>query len=601
MNDARRVQYKERVKKLKKGIVNQMTWPLVVLFVVIAVLQELILVGCFLSRYVDSREESAYAVTSHTAEIFQYYKALGWLVPFWHEHYADMEYVYDEAGIVELIGQFRSRAGIANAREVTEDQISARPYADQLLFAEIVYARCSMELDGIKQGFGLSRCSAVIREENDVFFAVNGAVKGEKRISQGGELYELGIRAPYEEGTYPLFDELVETGKRSEKFDKLLSFGGDHNGLVHMYAPVYDPDGNMVMVAVSSIPWRDFLTDSVIIWVIVFWVTIILLILILVWVRYCLKKVVINPVSITQDVIGDYSTDRDAGKALERLDAIRPDNELESLAEDFSHMITRIDKFASEISSMTAERERTETELANAAQIQEAALPGVFPDRKEFELFALMDPAREVGGDFYDFFFLNEHQFLLFIGDVSGKGMPGALFMMTAKALLKTRCLQGGSFSEMLCDVNEQLIEVNKANLFVTIWMGVIDITTGEGFAANAGHTDPIVKKADGGYEILRYRHSPIVGVLPGSRYAEHAFKLSPGESLFVYTDGVAEAVNADKELYGEERMLAVLNRYPDTDMKTLLTAVREDISEFENGEAQYDDITMIGFRFYGK
>ena len=575
------LELQKKSSDIKKGIINQFIWPL-------AVFLFLVLMGFFIKSYVERREQNTMKVAMYTSEIFEDYSALDWLIPFWHDHYNEMRFVYDSEGTAKLEAEFEGSSGFGNIRKVTREQIESCSPEYQLLFAEAVYARCSRKLDKIKQSFGLVYSYSLVLDRVDdqdyLFFFVTGALPDEKRISQGGELFELGTREPYTRGWYPVFEEVYFTGLLPKKFDSLSRSLLNKDGVVHMYAPVHDKDGNMVMVAAATLPIRDFVDDNNVVLVAVFAVTFVLLLLILLWVRYYLKKVVVKPVHSEQVIIKAYAKDRDSGKAIRSLSSIRTNNELELLAEDFSRMITRLELYESELLTMTAEKERTKTELSNA----------------EFELYAMMDPAKEVGGDFYDFFFLDEDHLMLLIGDVSGKGMPGALFMMTAKALLKTRALQGGAFSEILSDVNGELCDINKYNLFVTVWMAVINIRTGNGVSANAGHTDPVLKRAGGEYEPVRYRHDPIIGVLPGVRYSAHSFLLYPGDSIFVYTDGVPETVNAQDELFGEERMLSLLNGSKDADMKSLLSSVRKGIDEFAAQPVAYDDITMIGFKFFG-
>ena len=598
------LELQKKSSDLKKGIINQFIWPLVVFLFLVITLEGVVLMGLFIKSYVERREQNTMQVAMYTSEIFEDYSALDWLIPFWHDHYDEMRFVYDSEGTAKLEAEFEGSSGFGNIRKVTREQIESCSPEYQLLFAEAVYARCSRKLDKIKQSFGLVYSYSLVLDRVDdqdyLFFFVTGALPDEKRISQGGELFELGTREPYTRGWYPVFEEVYFTGLLPKEFDSLSRSLLDKDGVVHMYAPVHDKDGNMVMVAAATLPIRDFVNDNNVVLVAVFAVTFVLVVLILLWVRYYLKKVVVKPVHSEQVIIKAYAKDRDSGKAIRSLSSIRTNNELESLAEDFSRMITRLELYESELLTMTAEKERTKTELSNAAQIQAATLPAAFPDRPEFELYAMMDPAKEVGGDFYDFFFLDEDHLMLLIGDVSGKGMPGALFMMTAKALLKTRALQGGAFSEILSDVNGELCDINKYNLFVTVWMAVINIRTGNGVSANAGHTDPVLKRAGGEYEPVRYRHDPIVGVLPGVRYSAHSFLLYPGDSIFVYTDGVPETVNAQDELFGEERMLSLLNGSKDADMKSLLSSVRKGIDEFAAQPVAYDDITMIGFKFFG-
>ena len=249
------------------------------------------------------------------------------------------------------------------------------------------------------------------------------------------------------------------------------------------------------------------------------------------------------------------------------------------------------------------EKERIGAELNVATQIQADMLPRIFPafpERTEFDLFASMAPAKEVGGDFYDFFLVDDDHIALVMADVSGKGVPAALFMVIAKTLIKNRALLGESPATILKNVNEQLCEGNEAELFVTVWLAVIQISTGKGMAANAGHEHPVIRRAGGQYELVTYRHSPAVATMEGIKFREHPFELHPGDSLFVYTDGVPEATNSKDELFGNDRMLEALNKEPDARPEQLLKNVRSSIDTFVGDAPQFDDITMLGFTYIG-
>lgn len=246
---------------------------------------------------------------------------------------------------------------------------------------------------------------------------------------------------------------------------------------------------------------------------------------------------------------------------------------------------------------------RLGTELNMATDIQASQLPRLFPafpNRPEFDVFASMTPAKEVGGDFYDFFLTDSNHIGLVMADVSGKGVPAALFMMVSRVLIKSHLQNGESPGEALANVNEQLCEGNEAQLFVTVWLAVLDIRTGKGTAANAGHEHPALRRAGGEYELITYRHSPAVATMEGIQFREHDFQLDPGDSLFVYTDGVVEATNAEKELFGSERLLEALNRNPDALPEETLSNVMDGINSFVAGAEQFDDITMLGFKFNG-
>jgi len=223
-----------------------------------------------------------------------------------------------------------------------------------------------------------------------------------------------------------------------------------------------------------------------------------------------------------------------------------------------------------------------------------------FPERQDFDIYATMDPAKEVGGDFYDFFLTDDDHLCLVMADVSGKGVPAALFMVIAKTLIKNHALHGESPSEILYNVNNQLCEGNEAEMFVTVWLAIIELSTGRGMAANAGHEHPAIRRGDGKYELAVYRHAPAVAAMEGIPFRQHEFELSPGDRLFVYTDGVPEATDAHDELFGPERMVAALNREPDAAPEALLRNVRQGIDVFVGDAPQFDDITMLGLHYKG-
>ena len=284
-------------------------------------------------------------------------------------------------------------------------------------------------------------------------------------------------------------------------------------------------------------------------------------------------------------------------------DVYRTGDEIEVLAESFAKQSALNMLYIDQIRHVTAEKERISAELDMASKIQASQLPRLFPafpNRREFSLFASMTPAKEVGGDFYDFFMVGTDHIALVMADVSGKGVPAALLMMVARVLIKSSLQNGKSPAEALESVNNQICESNDAGFFVTIWVAVLEISTGKGVASNAGHEHPVLRRAGGSYELVIYRHSMPVGTMEGIRFEQHEFQLNPGDSIFVYTDGVAEATNGDDELYGTERMLSALNSEPDAQPEQVLTNVMNDITGFVDGAEQFDDITMLCFRYMG-
>ncbi len=285
-------------------------------------------------------------------------------------------------------------------------------------------------------------------------------------------------------------------------------------------------------------------------------------------------------------------------------DVYRTGDEIEVLAESFAKQSARTMLYIDEIRRVTAEKERISAELDMASRIQASQLPRLFPpfpDRKEFDLYANMTPAKEAGGDFYDFFMIDDDHIGFVIADVSGKGIPAALLMMVARVLTKASLQNGKEPGEALESVNNQLCKDNDARFFVTMWVAVLEISTGKGIAANAGHEHPALRRADSSYELIIYRHAMPVGLMENIRVAQHEFQLNPGDSFFVYTDGVPEATNAVNELYGNQRMLDALNREPDAPPEQVLANIMEDIGKFVDGAEQFDDTTMLCFRYLGQ
>ena len=283
--------------------------------------------------------------------------------------------------------------------------------------------------------------------------------------------------------------------------------------------------------------------------------------------------------------------------------AVKNRDEIGLLAESIDSMEEQIGKYVEDLTKITAEKERISTELSLAKKIQAALLPSIFPpfpDRKEFDLYASMEPARTVGGDFYDFFLIDDDHLCLVMADVSGKGIPAALFMMICKTMLQSCAMLGQSSAEILNKVNQGICSNNGEEMFVTVWVGILEISTGMLKAANAGHEYPAVKKPGGKFELLKDPHGFVVGGLADEIYEEYTLQLEPGSALFLYTDGIPEAMTKDRQMFGTERMLEALNAQPDACPETVLKNVRGAAAEFAGGAEQSDDITMLALNYFG-
>ena len=249
------------------------------------------------------------------------------------------------------------------------------------------------------------------------------------------------------------------------------------------------------------------------------------------------------------------------------------------------------------------QKEQVDRDLEMARSIQVNSLPRTFPpfpDRKEFDLYASMAPARAVGGDFYDFFMIDGDRLCLVIADVSGKGVPAALCMMSARTVLRGGAMTGKPPAELMTSANSILTASNTEDMFVTVWLGVLEISTGRLTAVNAGHEYPALKKAGGVFELVRDKHGLVMGSIDGIRYREYEMQLEPGDKLFVYTDGVPEATDRDYRLFGTERMIHALNLDGEASPEALIGNVAESIDRFVGGASQFDDITMLCLEYKG-
>lgn len=302
------------------------------------------------------------------------------------------------------------------------------------------------------------------------------------------------------------------------------------------------------------------------------------------------QKIVVNNLEMVNESLRKITDGN-----LNEVVSVYSSSEFASLSNDINQTVDVLKRYISE-----AEK-RIEQELEFAKNIQESALPHNFSfPRTDFEIFASMDAAKEVGGDFYDFFFVDTNKICLVIADVSGKGIPAALFMMRSKTVIRGYAESGKSPSEIFNLANNGLCEGNDANMFVTVWIGIIDLETGHMVCSNAGHEIPALRRSNGDYELYKQKHNLALGIFANTPFREYELDLAPGDSLFVYTDGAPEAINENKEEYGTGRLLEELNKYKLFTQKDILTYTRENIKFFVGEEEQFDDVTMLGFKYNG-
>ncbi|WP_051688465.1 PP2C family protein-serine/threonine phosphatase [Butyrivibrio sp. AE2032] len=409
-------------------------------------------------------------------------------------------------------------------------------------------------------------------------------------LADGSEIAnDPGVYDPLYEVNYAVLDD------PSIGYPAYITNTPEYGWLVTAGYPIYDSKGEVVALGLADISMNDIKSkETAFTWLLAGLTLLIAVVLSSIFILL-IKQQVVSPINkLSKAALNYYSTEK--GHAFSGLN-ITTGDEIENLSDAMKHMEQDINEYVDNITAITAEKERIGAELNVATQIQADMLPRIFPsfpEKTEFDLYASMDPAKEVGGDFYDFFLIDESHLGLVVADVSGKGVPAALFMVIAKTLIKNRALIGGTPSEILSYANEQLCEGNDAELFVTVWFAILDIKTGKGLAANAGHEHPALKRADGTFELVMYKHSPALATMEGLKFKEHEFELHHGDTLLCYTDGVTEATNKDNVLFGNDRLLEALNKEPNADVYGVVNNVKTAIDEFVAEAPQFDDITML-------
>ncbi len=364
-------------------------------------------------------------------------------------------------------------------------------------------------------------------------------------------------------------------------------------------APLYDSQNSIagLLIIECESAWFAIIALSFIALIGVVELAVLVVMIIIVFIHA--KHRIIKPIKAITDEAGRFATENT--RLSEKEFPESNIKEINGLIESVDHMERDVMNHIDEIVAVTRENERIGTELALAADIQRSLLPGAdeyIDNAPEFDIYAQMTPAREVGGDFYDYFMLDDDHLVLIIADVSDKGVGAAFFMSLSKILVKARTKSKGSAGDIIAYADEIISENNDAGMFITMWLGIVDLRTGHVNSCNAGHDYPAIMKAGEGFAIEKTPHGPPIAFLPGSTFVENDFDLLPGDRIFLYTDGVNEALGKDKERFGTGRMLDVLNANKDSSNEELLTKMKEEIDSFTEGFEQFDDMTMLGFTF---
>ena len=539
----------------------------------------------------DIAEEVKIAVNEYTAS--------NWLFNFWYEHSDEMLIEYDSANNSGKVTPakaetFSSRHPGLHIEYATEEEINELNYTDQKVYAEVAYSWILDRLDQIKMAHHVDYLFIVMTEPpyDTQFFAMSAADPGAVRGTNYEEVYPLGVTVEVNESQQRAMANAV----------KELNHLADAGNYVDYYSYLDNVNGKDIIIGMtydlSNIEneIRNVTVNNTLASV----TGQLILSLICLFMVY---RLIISPLKSVQENIRDYRETKDSETVIANLKEINSKNEIGDLKNDVIELAEEIDDYVDKIESISAEKHRIESELDMAKRIQLSMMPSVFPpypDRNEFEIYASVEPAREVGGDFYDFFLIDKDHLCMVMADVSGKGVPAALFMMGSKIVIKNSAMLMNSPAKILTRANESICENNEQDMFLTVWLGILELSTGKLVAANAGHEYPALMRAGEKFEIIKSKHGFVIGGFEDAIYMDYELQLEPGDKLFLYTDGLPEATNGDNEMLGIDGMLDALNENCESHPEVILNGVKNAVDGFVKEAEQFDDLTMMCIEYKG-
>jgi len=523
------------------------------------------------------------------------YECLPWLLDFWSSNAGDMTTDYDELYKLESrLADFGDTDLLIDRTNVSEERLKKLEVEEQKVFADYCFLASRLEIDTDKNA-RVPITTKCIRITDDSEFLFFSDINSEYEDDAGAG--NILISCPLDKDLSEYYKTAEQNAVSGEK-TAVFRTKGTEDKLVYCIPVIMD--GNTVCLFTSS-------ADSTLVRTTVLNIVkrilpgcIFMIILVAVILVLILRKSVVRPAVLLKNALQEYSETKRSEDIPKNLGGLTEErNEIGLLAAGFNDLAISIDSYVEEIRTNAAEKERMLSELNTAREIQMSQLPSdfpAFPERSDFDLYAIMDPALEVGGDFYDFFFLNDDHLVLVIGDVSDKGIPAALMMMVCKAYIRGAVGREESLAAAMEYVNKLICEKNSLGMFVTVWIAVLELSTGRGTAVNAGHEKPVIRRSGGSFEFVVNEHNLALGAWENEEYEERSFTLGKGDSVFVYSDGVPEANNISGELFGARRMLDALNKVPDLTPEEKIKDMQNTIEEYVGEAKQFDDITMLMF-----
>ena len=545
------------------------------------------------SRTSEMAEEAVMAIRE--------YPASNWLLSYWYTHADDMENEYDAEYVTGTKTEKKSRILAKRYPDIqlkyaSQRDIESMDPKDQKLYAEIAYSWLLTRFDQIKKASNIDYLFCVVADQSykTQYFIMSAAKPGAKRGEGADEAYPLGK-------VVEVGPDRQEAMKSARDYSSYLVSAGD---VADFYVWIGTAEGDPVFIGLTvSLSELQAMMKSQArretLYAVLLQILLSIICLVLIY------FVVLRPLKKVQENIRIYRQTKESDTVVNNLKEVKTHNEIGKLSDDVTDLVVEIDDYVNEIQTISAEKERISTELSLATKIQASMIPHIFPafpERKEFDIFGSMKPAKAVGGDFYDFSLVDDDHLVMAIADVSGKGVPAALFMMASMIILQGAARNNGSPSEILKQTNDIICANNQQEMFVTVWLGILEISTGKLTAANAGHEYPVISEKPGSpFKLLKDKHGFVIGGMPGMKYKDYELQLEPGAKLFLYTDGVTEATDENNEMFGTDRLVEALNEVCDAEPEEVLPNVRGAIDDFVNGAELFDDITMLCMEYKGK
>jgi len=520
---------------------------------------------------------------------------LRFISEFTNDIVADLVKQLDADRMEPLVKTLKEGIDAKDGQEVIYQRIKEDPY----------YREVEALMVRMKETYGVEYLYLFITKGDTIYFLLDADISHlyPETVKERSKLNQIGDSYQFTELEYKYLQPSIENKSASK--DIILGSDSLYGPVISAWAPLLDTrDKEVLLMAEADVDLlevekslRKNITNTTLL--------IISLVLIFVVVLYFMTdRTIIQPIQHLSDKVERYAS---GGELDTLVNDIFTKDEIQHLSESFVKMACDINTYIENLAMVTKEREKVATELNVAKRIQESMLPSIFPpfpDRDDFDIYAIMDPAKEIGGDFYDFFLIRKNKVGFVMADVSGKGVPAALFMMISKATIKNFALTLSRIEDIMENANNRLNENNETFMFVTAFLGILDLEEEVLSFVNAGHNPPLIRRKNGAFEYLEMENNQVLAIMPDSPFKVEQVPFHKGDMIFTYTDGVTEAMNDKQEFYQEARLKEVLNQMDHVDsrdIRTIVTDVKEDITTFVNGAEQADDITILLFKYNGK